>query len=131
MNIINRKKQIAIFLLIFIEIFAIIFFNIKSFEEKTAKKDTKSTNILENKNKMFAIMLETEKGTANYLESNLTSWPTDGYVYNKQSSGCVDGNNNILTGVLEYDEENHTAIVNTDTTTYCYLYFDIANSEEV
>lgn len=132
MNIIDRRKHLIVFILIVLEIGTIIFFNVKSFNVKTkveTKKENKIIELTNNRSNMFAIMLEKTPNSEDYLQSTLTSWPTEGYVYNKNRSGCVDGNGNTLPKeVLEYDEINHTAIINTTTTTYCYLYFDLESN---
>ena len=125
MRIIDHKKTIIVLLLITLEIGAIAYFNYQNFLNDTRVVDDKTKKLENSKNSMFAIMLEQTEGKEDYLESSTTSWPTEGYKYNSARSGCTDSNGNTLPGILTFDEETHTAIVNTNKTTYCYLYFDL------
>ena len=72
---------------------------------------------------MFAIMLEQEDGT--YVESSDSTWPTSGYVYNTEKSGCIDMNGNKIESSITYDSSTNIVSVNTEKTSYCYVYFDI------
>ena len=68
-------------------------------------------------------MIEQEDGT--YKEDTSNTWPTSGYQYNADMSGCIDLNGNKLDGVLSYDSTTNIATVDTGNTSYCYLYFSI------
>jgi len=123
----NLKKNILLFImilsLILIE-FSTIFLMYKSLNSKNIKNEPVKS--YETKKNMFAMMLEQPDGT--YKESNMNKWPSEGYVYSKTKSGCVDINGNKLDGILVYDEDTNIAIIKTTTTSYCYLYFDIYTS---
>ncbi len=102
-----------------------------SFDKKDTKLyDVKLRNIVD-KN-MFAMYLEKkqEDGTSTYVVDEGSTWPEEGYTFNKTMSGCIDGDGNkIEEEILTYDEENHIATVDTGITAYCYLYFDLKVSK--
>ncbi len=70
-------------------------------------------------NNMFAIMV---KENGEYAPSD--SFPEKGYKLNKDKSGCMDNNNELIPNSLSYDEDSQQVIVSTGQTSYCYLYFD-------
>ncbi len=78
-------------------------------------------------NNMFAIMVKGENGE--YSTSD--EFPGTGYIINKEKSGCMDNNNQLIPNSLSYDEKEQKVIVNTGQTTYCYLYFDKSNAKEL
>lgn len=122
MKVVNRKIcAILITFLLIIEGCS-LFLVYMSYSNKNAILDNVSLNEELNKDNMFVILLEQEDGT--YKESSDGSWPT-GYIYNANKSGCIDLNGNKLDGVLSYDATNNIATVDTGSTSYCYLYFNI------
>ena len=79
-----------------------------------------TTDNLDNKAPgMFAIMLETERGSGKYQQSNSSKWPTSGYIYNEILSYCENG------GVLIWNDELGTVNLKSNLSDRCYLYFDI------
>lgn len=118
-----RKKYIFIFLLL-IELTS-LFLMYKSNQNKKIILDNVSLKENLEKKDMFAIMIEQDDGT--YAESNESEWPTD-RVFNVDESGCIDTNGNKLSNVLSYDSTTQVATVDTDNTTFCYLYFSFATS---
>ena len=79
-----------------------------------------TTDNLENKAPgMFAIMLETERGSGKYQQSNSSKWPTSGYIYNEILSYCENG------GVLIWNDELGTVNLKSNLSDRCYLYFDV------
>ena len=68
---------------------------------------------------MFAIMLETERGSGQYEQSNSSKWPTSGYIYNETLSYCENG------GVLIWNDELGTVNLKSNLSDRCYLYFDV------
>ena len=121
MQVVNKKMCVVIILMLVIIESCTLFLMYKSYNNKNTKLDEVELNINE-KNRMFAIMLEQEDGT--YKEDTSNTWPTSGYKYNASMSGCIDINGNKLDGVLTYDSTNNIATVDTGKTSYCYLYFD-------
>jgi len=115
----KTSLKIVIFLLVIVEIVS-LFFAYQSFQNSDA--NLHEFNYL-NKSEIFAIMLEQPDGT--YEEdTSISKWPSTGYIYNKEFSGCLDLSGNKVDGVLTYDEVNHIAEVNTIDSVSCYLYFD-------
>lgn len=44
-----------------------------------------------NDNTMLSMMLETDDGSGEYKATTMSSWPTDGYTFNKELSRCENG----------------------------------------
>lgn len=120
----KNKKTLLTTLILFLVLIeaSTLFLMYKSYSGKETNLD--EVNLQENlTNEMFAIMLEQDDGT--YKESSDNTWPTSGYTYNANMSGCIDVNGNKLDGVLTYDATNNIATVDTGNTSYCYLYFSL------
>jgi len=123
--ILKNKKFIfnLIIMLVLIET-CTLFLMYKSFSNNQTEDIVSNKKNIKSKN--FAVMLEQSDGT--YIESNMNKWPSEGYIYSKTKSGCIDINGNKLDGILTYDEDKNIAIIETTTTSFCYLYFDIDTS---
>jgi len=111
----KRILSIVVLILILIEV-STIFLMYKSLNINVNNKSIKLNE--QNKN-IFAILLEKEDGT--YEETD--NWPINGYIYDHDKSGCTDKDGNILSNVLSFNDDTNVATVNTNDTTYCYLYF--------
>jgi len=123
MIVVNKKfKVIVITLLILLEV-ASTYLMYRSFNNRNIVLDNvklKGTN----KSNGLAIMLEQEDGT--YKESASNAWPEE-MMYNEEKSGCIDSNGKKIENSLTY--EGGIATVNTNTTSYCYLYFDLIKDD--
>ena len=84
-------------------------------------KEEKENNI------KFAIMITNDSGDG-YKEfrENIT-WPDINYKINLEKSECLDIDGNKKEDVITFDHTNWEAVVETDETVYCTLYFDKAN----
>ena len=88
--------------------------------------DKKEKNIIKSKEEekeiikgnMLTLMYETEAGSKEYEESKDNTWPEEGYIFNKNLSGCENG------GELEYNSQNNTVNLLTNKSDKCYVYFD-------
>ena len=111
-------------LLVLVE-FLSLFLVYKSWNNKPVKLDNV---ILQNftKNKGLAILIEQEDGT--YKESTNNSWPED-MMFNEEKSGCLDSNGKAIENSLTY--ENGIATIKSNSTSYCYLYFDIIKDDVI
>ncbi len=109
------------FLLVIVEVFTLFLMYKSSNNSSNLATVDLNKNIINSD--IFAIMLEQSDGT--YKESSDKVWPTTGYTYNESMSGCIDQNGNKLDGILNYDATNNIATVDTVSTSYCYLYFDL------
>jgi len=58
-----------------------------NFYDATNIEDTPANKINQNNN-MLSMMLETDSGSGQYEMTSLSSWPTNGYVFNEQMSKC-------------------------------------------
>jgi len=124
MQVVNKKMCVIVILVLVIIESCTLFLMYKSYGNKNNTLDEVNLNKEINSN-MFAIMLEQSDGT--YKEDTTNTWPTSGYTYNADMSGCIDINGNKLDGVLSYDATTNIATVDTGNTSYCYLYFSIKN----
>jgi len=124
MSVKRRKKlTVIVILLVLIEIFSVIFvWNITS--DKETVLDNVKLRDNEKSLKGLAIMLETEHNSDDYEESNTSSWPTTGYKFNKEKSGCIDNSGSTIENSLSYDSTTNIVTVDTGVTTKCYIYFD-------
>ena len=113
----NKKiLLISIILLTLFSITVVIFNNM----------DNKENNIISNINKdkqvinsnMLTLMYETESGSGEYTETKDTTWPESGYIFNENLSGCEKG------GELEYNSQNNTVNLLSNSSDKCYVYFD-------
>ena len=78
-------------------------------------------NIKINKNNMLSMMLETDSGSGQYEMTSLSSWPTNGYVFNEQMSKCEQGS------ILKWDDTNKKVIMEGNVSDKCYVFFDKYN----
>ena len=86
----------------------------KVYEEEECKQIKKHVDTI-------SMMLETEAGSGNYEMTTSSSWPTDGYVFNKELSKCENG------GELSWDDANKTVLMSGNVSDKCYVYFDKYN----
>ena len=73
------------------------------------------------KSNMLTLMYETEAGSKEYVATKDNTWPEEGYIFNKNLSGCENG------GELEYNSQNNTVNLLTNKSDKCYVYFDKYN----
>ena len=113
----KRKILLLSGVLLTLSLVTIIFFN---------SIDNKENNIISNINKneqvinsnMITMMYETESGSGEYVETKDTTWPESGYIFNENLSGCENG------GELEYNSQNNTVNLLSNSSDRCYVYFD-------
>lgn len=119
-----EKKSFLIIFLLIMEV-SLIFFSIKSFNNKPSEKldDIKLLQAIQ-KNSLYSVMIN--DGTGNYTEGN--DFPIEGYIFNKEKSKCIDSNGNTLEDELNF--VNGNVEVTLGKTAFCYLYFD-KNSETI
>jgi len=123
MRVKNRKIiLIMVITLTLIEISS-LFLMYNSYNSKSILNEKN----ISNKNNMFAIMLEQSDGT--FKESKESNWPGIGYNYNPDESGCINDYGEKVDGVLKYKHGVNSAIVETDETVFCYLFFDILTDD--
>jgi len=125
MQIINKKYVISI--LIGLAIIICIFFVFKNIQIKNVELDIVKIIDSDLDSSMFAIMIEQSDGT--YKESVDKVWPTIGYDYDEEKSGCVDELGNTIYGILTYDVVNRLARVKTNKAATCFLYFELLKKD--
>ena len=91
-----------------------------NFYDTTNIEDTPTNKINQNNN-MLSMMLETDSGSGKYEMTSLSSWPTNGYVFNEQMSKCEQGS------ILRWDDANKKVIMKGNVSDKCYVYFDKYN----
>ena len=69
----------------------------------------------------LAMMYETEFGSGEYVVSDDTTWPLEGYVFNAELSRCENGS------ALYWDEETKSVMMEANVSDKCYIYFDKEN----
>ena len=84
--------------------------------DKKVLKNDKQEQII-NSNSL-TMMYETASGSGEYMISNDSTWPQDGYVFNERLSGCENGSS------LTWDDERKAVILSTTVSDKCYVYFD-------
>ena len=88
-----------------------------NFYDATNIEDTPANKINQNNN-MLSMMLETDSGSGQYEMTSLSSWPTNGYVFNEQMSKCEQGS------ILRWDDANKKVIMEGNVSDKCYVFFD-------
>ena len=91
-----------------------------NFYDTTNIEDTPTNKINQNNN-MLSMMLETDSGSGKYEMTSLSSWPTNGYVFNEQMSKCEQGS------ILKWDDANKKVIMEGNVSDKCYVFFDKYN----
>ena len=61
------------------------------------------------KSNALTMMYETDVGSGEYMISNNTIWPQDGYVFNETLSKCENG------GTLSWNSDDNKVIMQTST----------------
>ena len=61
-------------------------------------------------------------GNGNYVESSDNGFPTEGYKFNSELSGCIDLNGNRIDSTLSYSDGMIS--ISSDKTSMCYVYFE-------
>ena len=69
---------------------------------------------------LISMMIQNDTGE--YVKTDRTDWPTEGYNFNKTLSKCENGSH------LAW--RNDKVVVNTTTSDKCYIYFDLENGTE-
>ena len=82
------------------------------------KEAVNHTKVTKKQDYMISLMLETEANSGKYEVSTLSSFPTDGYIFNSNLSGCENG------GKLIWDDVNNNVVMKGNVSDKCYLYFD-------
>ena len=67
----------------------------------------------------ISMMLETKRGSGDYVLSNSSEWPKEGYLFNSELSKCENG------GTLLWNDETKSVVLNTRVSDKCYVYFDV------
>ena len=118
----NKKKYLffSIFIIIILVFILIVYSNNYKKDIYIEKNNESVKN--NNTNKipgMVSLMIETKVGTGVYEPSTSTTWPTKGYEFNSEKSGCESG------GTLSYNETTQKVVLKTKQSDKCYAYFDI------
>ena len=109
------KKKYTILTIIII-LFVTTFIGFKSlkqnvYEEENKNKPTRIT-------KGISMNLEQTAGAGDYKTVTQSTWPTDGYIFNKELSRCENGS------ALSWDDTKEVVIVSGNLSDKCYVYFD-------
>ena len=86
--------------------------------QSSLEKENNKENIVP-KGRMLSLMVEQTAGAGDYKPVTQSNWPTDGYKYNAELSGCEND------GKLMWDDEEKKVILQGNVSDKCYVYFDI------
>ena len=109
------KKRIILTLVILVSIGFGILIGTNFNNEKTYTEDKPKQ--IKNENTL-SMMLEQTTGAGDYVKTEASSWPTDGYLFNSTLSKCENG------GEVAWDSDNNTVLMMGNTSDKCYIYFD-------
>ena len=112
------NKTIIIVLLLLVLIISIVMIVKPNNKKEVILDDVKLKEEI-SKNDSIAIMLEQSDGT--YKESNESMFPSN-MLFNSEKSGCIDKEGQRIENSLTYS--NGLITINTNKTSYCYVYFD-------
>ena len=104
------KKRIIILGCIMTFVLALTIFNKNDYKKETME-DAKKSQII-------SLNLEQTAGAGDYKSVTQNTWPTDGYEFNKEKSGCENG------GKLSWDVTKKNVVINGNISDKCYAYFD-------
>lgn len=97
------KKIIIIFSVILLTIITSVII-VSDLNDDNYNSISQNKEIVKNNN-LYTMMLETEVGSGEYVESTSGEWPTDDYVLNQRLSGCKNGSE------ISFDEEKKVVYV--------------------
>lgn len=121
---VNMRKRLLIMLGIAIFIWGKLGISYFSYK-KNDNNDNHQINLKtkeENRQNLYAIMLEQNDGSYKTTTSNLFN--QSGYVFNSTKSTCVDMNGNKVVNAITYDNTLKKVEVTSNKSVYCYVYFD-------
>ena len=107
-----RKKILIILLLISVSINMFFIFN------KSGNIYSEDTSSIVKNEKTLSMMIEQTAGAGDYVKTEASSWPTDGYLFNSTLSKCENG------GEVAWDSDNNTVLMMGNSSDKCYIYFD-------
>ena len=107
-------KRKIVYVLSFSTILILLIILLVPKKEETFNVESKAIK----KENIISIMLETDEGSQEYTSSSSNTWPTDGYKFNKERSGCENGS------ILSWDNTTKSVIMSGDLSDKCYVYFD-------
>ena len=81
------------------------------------KYNLEDNTYIKNENTV-SMLLETSSGSGEYVESNSSTYPTSGYVFNSILSKCENG------GELSWNNSTKKVVFSGTTSDKCYIYFD-------
>ena len=120
----NKKRYVLVVSIILIGIVSLIILNNKLDNKETVLDEVKLKENKVDKNS-FAIMIQKEDKTGYDVYEEAT-WPTEGYAFNSELSGCIDNYGSIIQNSMTYNKDTNIITVDTGVTASCYVYFDIA-----
>ena len=118
----KQNTKIIILSILAILIFSLVLY-LTDFQndiyKNTSEDKTKNNEKINKIPGMVSLMLETGLDTYTYEASNENVFPTTGYEFNSEKSGCENG------GTLSYNETTQKVVLKTKMSDKCYAYFDV------
>ena len=112
----NKKNKI---LIIIIVIFLIGFVVERINTNKSNVYEEQNVSSIKKDKELLSMNLEQTAGAGDYKTVTQSSWPTEGYVFNKELSKCENGS------TLSWNDTKKAVIVSGNLSDKCYVYFDI------
>ena len=111
------KKTMVILGVLVVVLFASIFyfFSYDCDHNTYISSNSNKKDIL--KEESLSMMLETEVGSGEYEMVTQSSWPTEGYIFNKTLSKCENGSD------ISWDDTNKLVLFDGNSKDRCYVYF--------
>ena len=122
----NKKRYILVVTIILIGIVILIVLNNKLDNKETILDEVKLKENKVDKNS-FAIMIQKEDGSG-YDVYGENTWPTEGYEFNSELSGCIDNYGSLVENSMTYNKDTNIITIDTGVTSSCYVYFDIVSN---
>ena len=110
-----KKSKLILLLCIFLTLGLIL--GRVSMLDKVYKNENDNSKKIKDKD-MLSMMIEQTAGAGDYVKTETSSWPTDGYLFNSTLSKCENG------GEVAWDSDNNTVLMMGNTSDKCYIYFD-------
>ena len=110
----NKKRITTRIIIVIILVISILFL---------VQPRRRFNNMVIKNEKTLAIMVE--KSDGKYIEYRGKKWPKIGYRFNPDKTSCVDRDKNDIGNLIEYDARQNIAIMKSNRSAYCTLYFDI------
>ena len=111
----------VIIIILLIPNIIMIYDQIYIYNRINSNKSVIKTSDKNDNDEIISMMLETDYNSGEYVASTSNSFPSNGYSFNTEKSGCMYGSK------ISYNYLDNTLIFTGDKTDECFAYFDQVN----